>query len=123
MSNDQFESILRPLAEEFAQKIAAAVTQQLQARVAHEVQAVMEQAFNGALQAAPAVVEAKPVAIKAEAKPTPTASSTCSQAGCPNNWYRPAGKDKKLCYAHFIAAGGKAPPGKKARAAKKGRKR
>jgi hypothetical protein len=58
-------------------------------------------------------VTAAPVAIKDEAKPAPTASSTCSQRGCSSNWYRPAGKDRRLCYAHFLAAGGTAPPGKK----------
>jgi hypothetical protein len=110
--------------------LTAAVARQLRERVAGEVQAVMAWAFGGAPPAAPVVaaaqvtapveVEAKPAPV--ETKPAPTASSTCSQPGCPNHWYRPAGKDKKLCYAHFLAAGRTAPPGKK-RGTKPGRKR
>ena len=135
MTTDQFESILRPLAEEFATKVAAAVSQHLRERVGTEVQAVMERAFGGAmpaqLKAVPAVPVAAPAAPATKAPPvkartrrktskaTTAPKVTCSKSGCGQNWYRPSGSAKKLCYKHFLEAGGTAPPGKKPGAGKK----
>ena len=144
MTTDQFESILRPLAEEFATKVAVAVSQHLRERVGAEVQAVVERAFGGAVPAPPSAAPAAPAAAPAataamarsaratrpktrrrNARTTKAARAAvrCSRKGCTGSWYRPSGSAKKLCYQHFLEAGGKAPPGKKPGAGKKTKKR
>jgi hypothetical protein len=77
--------------------------------------------------AAPAAEAATAPPVKARtrrktSKATTAPKVTCSQPGCNGSWYRPSGRDKKLCYAHFREAGGKAP-GKKPGAGKKTKKR
>ncbi|HEY3359174.1 MAG TPA: hypothetical protein VGQ83_38350 [Polyangia bacterium] len=119
MTTDQLESILRPLAEEFTRKVAAAVRQHLRERVGAEMQAVVARAFGGALELA--LPSAAATATAPAAAPA-AAANRCSTPGCGKSWYRPSGRDHKLCYEHFLAAGGKAPPGK-AGAGKKTKKR
>jgi hypothetical protein len=59
---------------------------------------------------------AKPKSSKAAAQSKAAPENTCSKPRCGKNWYMPSGKAKKLCYKHFIAAGGKAPSGPKKKA-------
>jgi hypothetical protein len=56
---------------------------------------------------------AKPKSSNTAAQSKAAPTDTCSRSGCGKGWYRPSGKEKKLCYTHFIAAGGKAPTGPK----------
>jgi len=50
-------------------------------------------------------------AVKAAPARTAAALVTCSTPGCTGNWYRPGGKEKRLCYKHYLEAGGKPPKG------------
>ena len=127
MTTDPFESILRPLADEFAKKVAAAISQHLRERVATEVQAVVERAFGGALEHAaaavvPAVRATKVARLAAVTKSAAIPTNTCSKPGCGQSFYRPSGRNKQLCYVHFRAAGGKAPDGRKTGVGKKPKK-
>jgi hypothetical protein len=36
----------------------------------------------------------------------------CAKAGCAKGWYRPSGRDHKLCYQHYLESGGTPPRGK-----------
>jgi hypothetical protein len=63
---EPIEVALRPLIEEFTQKLVAAVTQNLRERVGAEVQAVVERALGGA---------AAPVSAPAKHSPAPAASA------------------------------------------------
>jgi hypothetical protein len=137
---DQLRQVLRPLADQFTMQVATTVMAFVQESVRREVQAVLDGAHHAGPAApeptlavaviettiAPATpkvavkkpVSAKPKAVvKVAAKKQPKAgkkpgSEPCSKKGCAGTWYRPSGRDRKLCYQHFIEAGGKAPPGK-----------
>ena len=132
---DQLRQMLHPLAENFTTQVAATVMSFVQESVRQEVQVVLDRALLGvdASRLVPmppqAVAKIKTAMAPAATKPAPRATTKvrprrkskkrtvapkvkCSKRSCDGSWYRPSGKDKKLCYQHFIEAGGKPPVGK-----------
>jgi hypothetical protein len=123
---DQLRDALRPLAEQFTAQVAATVMAFVQDSVRHEVEAVLQRAVLGvdtasltpaaAPQAIIVVRDDGPAPVKAAPRPkgapAKAAPVVCSRRGCTSSWYRPSGRDKKLCYQHFLESGGKPPPGK-----------
>jgi hypothetical protein len=68
--------------------------------------------------AAPAAASAAAQgAAKGKGGRGPRARVNCARPGCKNTWYYPSGKDKRLCYKHFVEVGGRGPAGKVAAAA------
>jgi hypothetical protein len=112
---EQLRALLRPLSEQFTSQVASTIMNFVQQSVRDEVELVLGRALPAA-EASPAPVPA-PKALpprKAAAK-TKAPTIMCSKQRCDGAWYRPSGSETKLCYKHFLEAGGKAPPGKKAK--------
>jgi hypothetical protein len=148
-AHDPFEAVLRPLADEFAAKVAAAITRHLREQVGAEVQAVVERAFSGAIPApvsvaAPVQLAApveEPVTTAAKTPPAaatrPTRRQRAGATAAPKadtsgkrpkqscskpgceNAYYYPSGKARLCHQHFLAAGGKTRFGTRAKKSKK----
>jgi hypothetical protein len=124
---EQLQAMLRPLSEQFTSQVASTIMSFVQQSVRDEVEVVLGRALPGvvkAIQPATPAAAAPPAPRVASSTPTkkqarPAGKKVkapkikCSKQRCDGLWYRPSGSDRKLCYKHFLEAGGKPPPGKK----------
>jgi len=122
----QLQAMLRPLSEQFTSQVASTIMSFVQQSVRDEVEVVLGRALTGVAQPAQAAAPSAPAPVAGEVRSAPTrkrarpaakkakaAKIECSKQRCHSPWYRPSGTDTKLCYKHFLEAGGKPPPGKK----------
>ena len=122
---EQLRALLRPLSDQFTSQVAATITSFVQQSVRDEVEVVLGRALSGVAQPAQAAAPSVPAHRMAAGANTkkrtrPAAKKKakapkieCSKQRCHERWYRPSGAKKKLCYKHFLEAGGKPPPGVK----------
>ena len=124
---EQLQAMLRPLSEQFTSEVASTIMSFVQQSVRDEVEVVLGRALPVVVQpvqpaapitaatAAPRAASSTPTKRRARfgAKKAKAPRIECSKQRCQKPWYRPSGAETKLCYEHFLEAGGKPPPGKK----------
>jgi hypothetical protein len=124
---EQLHALLRPLSEQFTSQVASAIMSFVQQSVRSEVEVVLGRALPGLAQLVRPAAPSAPASAPRTASSAPTKKRArpaskrarapkveCSKQRCQQPWYRPSGSKTKLCYKHFLEAGGKPPPGKKA---------